>query len=401
MSGALPHGKGEEITGMRILPLFIFWCLWYLNFSTRTIFSPILPLIEDSFLLTHGEAGGFFISLSIGYSLSLLATGRLTSAWGYKKTVAAGFLGVSFVFFGFQFAESYVYFHLLFFLLGIATGTYIPGILPIITETYEPRNWGKAIGFHDSAASFSIFTIPLLMAFSLHFFSWHIPFLILGFITLIFPIFFWKVSVEPKKELFQKGEGYIHLFKNRIVWIMILLWILSSGSSMGIYSILPLYLVKERGIDFNLANNLLGISRAGGMAVPILIGFLVDRYGYRTILFLSLFMTGLSTIALSLSSQLSLIFVSLILQAVLSLGFFPVALATIARLTPLPNRSRVLGVIMSVGVGLGMGFTPFLLGLTADHFNFRTGIFWLGILTSLSSLSVHILKEDGGDSGTG
>ena len=74
------------------------------------------------------------------------------------------------------------------------------------------------------------------------------------------------------------------------------------------------------------------------MAVPILIGFMVDRYGYRTILFLSLLMTGLSTIALSLSSHLTIIFVSLILQAVLSLGFFPVALATIARLTPLPNR---------------------------------------------------------------
>ncbi|MBM4346688.1 MAG: MFS transporter, partial [Deltaproteobacteria bacterium] len=323
-------------------------------------------------------------------------TGRLTPVWGYKRTVATGFWGVSLVFFGFQLAESYFSFHLLFFLLGIATGTYIPGILPIITETYEPRNWGKTIGFHDSAASFSIFTIPLMMAFSLQFFSWHIPFLILGFITLIFPILFWKVSVEPKGVQLQKGESYIRLFKKRIVWIMILLWILSSGSSMGVYSILPLYLVKERGIDFNLANNLLGISRAGGMAVPILIGFMVDRYGYRTILFLSLLMTGLSTIALSLSSQLSLIFISLMLQAVLSLGFFPVALATIARLTPLPNRSRVLGVIMSVGVGLGMGFTPFLLGLTADHFNFRTGIFWLGILTSLSSLSVHLLKEGRG-----
>lgn len=379
---------------MRILPLFIFWCLWYLNFSTRTIFSPILPLIEDSLLLSHGKAGGLFISLSVGYSLALLATGRLTLTWGYRRTVAIGFLGVSLVFFGFQFAESYVSFHLLFFLLGIATGTYIPAILPIITETYEPRNWGKAIGLHDSAASFSIFSIPILMAYGLQFFSYKTPLLLLGIVSLIFPLFFWKVSAEPKKEPFQKGESYTSLFKKRTIWIMILFWILSSGSSMGVYSILPLYLIKERGIDFDLANNLLGISRVGGMAVPILIGFLADRYGYRTILFLSLLMTGLSTIALSLSSPLSLIFISLTLQAVLSLGFFPVALATISKLAPLSSRSMVLGVIMSVGVGFGMGVTPFLLGLTADHFNFRVGIFWLGLLTSLSSLSVHFLKEE-------
>ncbi len=379
---------------MKLLPLFVFWCLWYLNFSTRTIFSPILPLIEDSLLLSHGKAGALFISLSVGYSLTLLATGRLTPAWGYKRTVAIGFLGVSLVFFGFQFAESYVSFHLLFFLLGIATGTYIPAILPIITETYESRNWGKAIGLHDSAASFSIFTIPILMAYGLQFFSWNIPLLLLGIVSLIFPLFFWKASVEPKKEPPQKGESYAGLFKKRTIWIMILLWILSSASSMGVYSILPLYLIKERGIGFDLANNLLGISRAGGMAVPILIGFLVDRYGYRTILFLSLFMTGLSTMGLSLSSPLSTIFISLILQAVLSLAFFPVALATISKLTPLSGRSMALGVIMSVGVGFGMGFGPFLLGLTADHFNFRVGIFYLGLLTSLSSLSVHLLKEE-------
>ncbi|MDO9351370.1 MAG: hypothetical protein Q7U55_09040, partial [Deltaproteobacteria bacterium] len=77
-----------------------------------------------------------------------------------------------------------------------------------------------------------------------------------------------------------------------------------------------------------------------------------------------------------------------------SLAFFPVALATISKLAPLSSRSMVLGVIMSVGVGFGMGVTPFLLGLTADHFNFRVGIFWLGVLTSLSSLSVHLLKEE-------
>lgn len=379
---------------MKVLPLFVFWCLWYLNFSTRTIFSPILPLIEDNLLLSHGKAGGLFISLSFGYSLSLLAVGRLTLTWGYKRLVAIGFLGAGLVFIGFQFLETYLSFHLLFFLLGICTGTYIPCILPIITETYDSRNWGKAIGFHDSAASFSIFTIPILMAYGLQFFSYKILLLLLGLLAILFPFFFWKVSLEPKKEPLRKGEGYTDLFKRRTIWIMILLWILSSGSSVGVYSVLPLYLIKERGVEFELANTLLGISRAGGMAIPILIGFLVDRYGYRTILFLSLFLTGLSTIGLSIAKDLRIVFIFLVLQAFLSLGFFPVALATVSKLASLSSRSMMLGVIMSVGVGFGMGFTPFLLGWTADHFNFRIGIFCLGMLTAFSSFSIPLLKEE-------
>ncbi len=379
---------------MKILPLFVFWCLWYLNFSTRTIFSPILPLIEDNLQLSHGKAGGLFISLSIGYSLSLLAAGRFTLTWGYKKLVASGFLGVGLVFIGFQFLESYLSFHLLFFLIGVFTGTYIPGILPIITETYKPRYWGRAIGLHDSAASFSIFTIPILMAYGLQFLSYKMLLLLLGILALIFPLFFWKVSIEPKKEGPQKGQVYVDLFKKRTVWIMILLWILSSGSSMGVFSILPLYLIKERGIEFELANTLLGISRAGGMAVPILIGFLVDRYGYRAILLTSLLLTGLSTVGLAMANNLRIIFIFLVLQAFLSLGFFPVALATISKLASLSNRSMMLGVIMSVGVGFGLGLIPFLLGWTADHFNFRVGILCLGILTVFSSFSIPFLKEE-------
>ncbi len=138
---------------MKLLPLFIFWCLWFLNYSTRSTFSPILPLIEDSLSISHGQAGGFFPSLSIGFSLSLLLSGRFASLWGYKRTVIVGFVGTGLVFIGIQWVENYSTFHILFFLLGLTTGTYIPSILPILTETYDSRHWGKAIGFHDSAAS--------------------------------------------------------------------------------------------------------------------------------------------------------------------------------------------------------------------------------------------------------
>ncbi len=127
-------------------------------------------------------------------------------------------------------------------------------------RAYEPRNWGKAIGLHDSAASFSIFSIPILMAYGLQFFSYKIPLLLLGIVSRSSPSFSGR-SLSSLKEPLQKGEGYISLFKKRTIWIMILVWILSSASSMGVYSILPLYLIKERGIDFDLANNLLGISR--------------------------------------------------------------------------------------------------------------------------------------------
>jgi len=378
---------------MKLLPLFIFWCLWFLNFSTRTILSPILPLIEDNLSLSHGEAGGLFTSLSMGYSISLLLTGRFASIWGYKRIVAAGFMGIGLVFVALQWIETYLAFHAFFFLLGLATGTYLPTMLPIITETYDYKNWGKAIGIHDSAASLSLFTIPIIIAFSLEFLSWKKILLILGIVSLLLLIYFWKVSVEPKPETSPQGIRYIDFFKRKAIYIMALLWILSSASSLGVYSILPLYLVKERGIDYYLANTLLGISRAGGIVVPILIGFLLDRYGYRRMLMLSLLTTGLSTISLSIASNLSMILVTLTLQAILSLAFFPIGLAAVSKLTSISERSMALGLIISIGVMFGMGGSPFLLGVIADHSSFKIGILGLGVLTTLSSLSVRFLGE--------
>jgi NNP family nitrate/nitrite transporter-like MFS transporter len=384
------RGKRKE---MKLLPLFVFWGLWFLNFSTRAVFSPLLPLIEDTLSLSHGEAGGLFTSLGIGYSLTLLIAGRFASVWGYKRTIVAGYIGVGLVFLVLQWAESYFAFHMLFFLLGVATGTYLPAIMPIITDTYPPRNWGKVIGFHDSAASLSVFFIPIFVALGHRLFSWRILLLVLGAASLLLPIYFWKVSIEPKGEGSQQKGRILDLFKRRTTWIIGFVWIFAAGSALGLYSILPLYLIRERGIDFHFANTLFGISRVGGVFVSILSGFLIDRYGYRTMLMLSLVTTGLSTIGLSLSSTLPMILVTLILQATLSLTFFPAGLAAISNLTPLSERSMAIGVAVSIGVIFGMGGAPFVLGLIADSYSFQVGIIWLGILTTLSSLAVSLLGK--------
>ena len=383
---------------MKLLPLLVFWCLWFVNYSTRSAFSPVLPLIEDNLSLSHGAAGGLFASLSIGNSLALITTGRIASFLGYKRTVTIGFVGIGLVLFVFQWAHSYLALHVLFFLLGLAAGTYIPSILPIITETYDHKDWGKAIGFHDSAASLSIFAIPILVAFGLHFFEWRRLLVILGGASLLLCLSFWtvsRVSSEPRPVATKSETHYGVIFRKKTIWIMGGLWAFATGSCAGVYSILPLYLVKERGIDLYLANTLFGISRAGGVFISILIGFLMDRFGYEKMLRLSLLATGLSTIALALSNTLPLILITLILQATLSLAFFPVGMAILSKLTSPGERSMTIGLTMSFGSVFGMGFTPFLLGVTADHLNFGVGILGLGVLTTLSSIGVSLLRNGG------
>jgi hypothetical protein len=52
------------------------------------------------------------------------------------------------------------------------------------------------------------------------------------------------------------------------------------------------------------------------------------------------------------------------------------------------------GVIISIGIVFGVGLTPFILGLIADHLSFQVGILWFGILTTLSSFGVRLLEKE-------
>ncbi len=378
---------------MQFLPLFVFWCLWFLNFTARLAFAPVLPLIEDSLSLTHGAAGGLFTSLSIGYGLSMLLAGRFASSWGYKRTVVGVFLGIWLASLFVQVAETYTAFHLIFFFIGFTAGGYIPSMIPIITGTYEPRYWGKVLGTHDSAASLSIFTTPILVAFCFHFLPWRRLFLIIGTIALLLPVFFWKVSTEPAHETPQPGSWHLDVFRRKSIRALAFVWIFASACAMGVYSLLPLYLIKERGFDFDHANTLIGISRAGGVFVTILFGFVVDRCGYRNVLRLGILFTGLSTIGISLASTLSTTVIALILQATISLAFFPAGLSALSNLTSPQERSMVAGVVIALGMVLGTGVVPFLLGVIADHSSFSVGILGLGILTTLSIIATKNLED--------
>jgi NNP family nitrate/nitrite transporter-like MFS transporter len=378
---------------MKLWPLFIFWCLWFLNYCSRTMLSPLLPVIEDSLSLSHGRAGGLISSLSIGYGISLFFAGRLASAWGYKRTVVFGFVAAGAALFLLQWADTYFALTVIFLLMGLTLGNYIPSILPIITEMVDRKHWGRAIALHDSGASFAMFAAPLLAALGLHFLSWKGLYLMLGMACFLLPIYFWRIAVEPRQHTTQEMARYADVFRNKIVWIMGLLWIVSNMFCNSIFAILPLYLVKERGIDFDYANTLIGISRCGGVFATILFGFLADRFGTRRILTMSIFATGLSTIAMALVHSLPFLLVILVFQAIVSLAFFPLALAAISKLTSPAERSKVTGVVLSIGVVFGSGVSPFLLGVIADHLSFQVGILGVGVVTTFSCLLVRLLRE--------
>ena len=61
--------------------------LFFLNFTARVIFSPLLPIIEGEFDLDHAASGSFFLLISAGYFISILSSGFISSWINHKNTI--------------------------------------------------------------------------------------------------------------------------------------------------------------------------------------------------------------------------------------------------------------------------------------------------------------------------
>jgi NNP family nitrate/nitrite transporter-like MFS transporter len=376
---------------MKILLLFIFWSLWFLNFSSRTVFSPLLPIIEEELTLTHAMAGSLFIFLSVGYTITLILGGFVSPYTGHKRGIAAGFLIMTIALFWLRLAQSYWSLALAILFVGIGSGIYMPSMIPIITATFDRQRWGRTIAVHDTAASFSIFAIPILVAAFLRFSYWRNLFPIFSAACLGFLLIFWIFSPDPRVGKHEDAR-FFDVLGRKDFWVMATLWIFAAAANIGVYNVIPLFLVTERAMPLETANTVFGVSRVGGIFVSLLVGFLADRYGARSILWPAFLITGISTIGLAVVRDFAALVTMLIVQGSVSLGFFPVGLLASSKLTTFKDRSIFTGGTMALGVIFGIGLTPVALGAVADAWNFETGIVVLGILTVCSTLCLRELR---------
>jgi len=342
-------------------------------------------------MVNHAQASSIFIFLSVGYGIAVVFSGLFSGRFGYKKSIVISLLFLSLVAFLIPLVHEFILLYLFAFMLGFSVGFYLPAVIPLITEYYSEKDWGKAIAIHDTGASCSIFATPFIALFLLHYFPWRGIFIVLACIYLVCSVIFWFVSTEVKVTNPPKAV-FISIIKIRSLWLMSVIWIFGAGANLGIYSIVPLYLTKELNMDIGYANTILGISRLGAVVVAIACGFLIDRFNLRRIMFLVMIITSVLTVLMGLVS-VRYIGIVLFLQAFFVTAFFPVGLVAMAKTFNREMRSLATGIIVAISIVFGGGIVPYLLGISGDMVSFRLGITILGIFVALSSTLIFHLKE--------
>ena len=321
-----------------------------------------------------------FLFLSMGYFISLLVSGHISSRINHSKTIAVSAIAVGTALLAVSFSKSLFAVRCCVFLLGISAGAYLPSGITTITSLVNPKHWGKAVAIHELAPNLSFILTPLLVEILLHWLLWrHILFLI-GICSVFMGIIF---------ACFGKGGNFFGetpnfsaikpIIKTHNFWILIILFSLAITSSLGLYNMLPLYLVTEHGISREWANSVVGISRISTMGMAFLAGLATDRLGPKTIMLCMFFITGILTLLLGVASTHWVIIV-VFLQPIFAVCFYPAGFSALSSISSPENRNVAVSLTIPIAFVLGGGAVPAFIGIVAGLGYFSWGISFSGIL---------------------
>lgn len=369
-----------------LAPALLLAAIFFQNFTSRIIIAPLLPSVEADLGLSHGEAGSFFFLMTAGYFITLLGSGFFSSRLNHRRTIIVSVASVGIALLLIAASTRLWSIRTGLVLLGMAAGLYLPSGLSTLTRLIPPKDWGKGLAIHELGPNLGFVAAPLIAEACLGLFSWKGVLAVLGGVSLLLAAGYGR---------FGRGGDFpgqapslaslAALVRVPPFWVMILLFGLGVSGSLGIYAMLPLYLVAEHGVDAEWANTLVALSRISGLGTAFLAGFANDRLGPKRTLHGILLLTGAVTVLLGVSERSWLIFFVL-LQPALATCFFPPGLAALSSIG-LPGSPNVaVSLTIPLAFLLGGGVAPAFIGMMGDTGLFKLGIVLVGVFLLCGSL---------------
>jgi len=359
--------------------LFLLTGIFFIGFLSRISLAPLLPHIEREFSLTHGGAGVIFLFLSLGYAVGLVFSSFLSSKLTHRKMVfiSAFFSGIVLLLFPFG-AGNLLSLKFLFWGLGVALGLYLPSGIATLTSVFEERHWGKAIAVHEFAPNLSFILSPLIVQALLEITKWEHIFMLFGFISLFLSFVFLILGKGGNfKAQLPTPSNIKILIKNRSLILMAIIMGLGVGASLGVFNMLPLYLIVERDFNEKTANTLIALSRILSIGASLLSGMISDKFGPKRTLKLVFWGSGLSTFLLG-SMEKPLIPLVL-LQAIFVASFFPPAFSMLSHMVEPQLRNLSVSFAVLSGTIVGGGVIPALIGTIGDKYTLGMGFSIFGL----------------------
>ncbi len=366
--------------------------VFFMTFIGRTVLSPLLLPIEHELGLSHAEGGSFFLVISIGLMLTMLFSGLLSQHFNHHATITISVWITGIGLLLIALSGNLFVFRTGLFLIGSGAGLYLPSGVTALTDVVPKGQWGKAIAFHELGPIFGLAAGPVFAEIALRFSDWRSLLIVLGVVSFILGALFARFARGGR--FHGTPPQWYELYKimrNKQFWIIAFFFVMAIGLEMGVYSMLPAYLVDARGINQSLVNTLVSTSRLTSLLVIFAAGWLSDRLGYRRVIAGIALTAGIVTAMLGLTPKWALI-TGVYLQPMLVSAFFPAGFTALAGVSSAAQRNLSVSLVIPLAYLFGGGAFPALIGWLAERGAFGVGFIGIGILTAAGIFLIPAMK---------
>lgn len=359
------------------------------------IASPILIEISQTIGRSINTMGSIFPFFYTGFMLGSFLSNSIINRWGRKRSLALFYFLLFISSLVMIFVFNYLFFILIFSLIGLSGGFIESQISSIVLEINE-KNEGLYINLSQVFFGMGAFIGPLIPAFIIsRGISWKYSYLMLSLICLINLIYFLFLTIpdsKVKKEIGSIGSFRSVLTDSGVIFfLLIFAMFFYVSAEIGIAFWLPTFLRLNKSFSSILASQILSYFWLSLVAGRFIIGFLSRKIKILNILIV---VTSLSIPSILLGiyteNNILIIFAFLMTGLLLS-GIWPL-IVSMGGLRFSSQRDFAVSILIMVG-GAGGLFSPWLIGKIFDNFNLMfamniTYVFLFFLLALIVSLAV-------------
>jgi MFS transporter, Spinster family, sphingosine-1-phosphate transporter len=370
-------------TGRIVMYVSIVWLLYFLDFMARFGINPIYPLIQKDLGLSDPQVGLLGSVVLFGMAILVLPLSYFADRWSRAKLLSLMAMVWSFCSVLSGMAQNFGVMLLARTGLGVGEASFAPTATSLLTDWFRRSQWGRVLGFFNTAVSLGIFCGSLFAGYMATTYGWRAaliaigaPGVVLGLLALAIPD-----RVAPAGKAAEKpsvAEAIAMVRANRSLLMLVIFYGVFNMGIIAMLSWIPMFYTRVLGLTVQQAAGLAGAGALLGVVGFPLGGYVADVLAKRDPRYRVWLPAAMSLIvALVFAAAFAAQSVPLILLASFFSNFVNPALnASTQELSPSRLRSVSLGIVIFGMQFIGM-IGPYATGVLSQEVGLQSAMIWM------------------------
>lgn len=393
----------KEITPVQWRALIAAGMGWMLDAMDVMLYAMILVQAMQELGMDKTTAGFLQTLTLLSSALGGIIFGMFADKYGRTKSLMVSIFVYSLFTFFSGFSQTITQLAVFRFLLGLGMGGEWVAGAALITETWDDKHRGKAMGFVQSAWAIGYALAAIVAGIISPLWGWRGVFFF-GIIPALLAIWVRKGTKEP--EVWEKMRHapkpeqakpkLVELFSKKVVgWTLLgsALSVCAQFGYWGLFTWIPSYLASSAGLNIFKTTTWIVIMQAGAWLGYVTFGFLADKIG-RKKTFITFFLLAAILVPIyGLSTNATSLLVLGPFVAFFGSGYFSGFGAVLAELFPTAIRATGQGFCYNFGRGVA-ATAPTVVGFMATSMGLGGAFGFLAIAFALAAILVFFFLPE-------